>query len=107
MDEKTTGIVSYLTWIGLLIVIITRKEKTEYTSFHIRQSLGIMLTSFVIGLIVYILAAVMGSIGGMLGWVLYIVVIVMWVIGFIGAVQNEKKLVPFLGDKFQEWFKTI
>lgn len=107
MDEKTTGIVSYLTWVGLLIAIIVSKEKTEYTSFHIRQSLGIMLTSFLFGVLVYILSAVLGTLGALLGWVLWIVVIIMWIIGFIGAVQNEKKLVPFLGDKFQEWFKSI
>ncbi|HLV23731.1 MAG TPA: DUF4870 domain-containing protein [Moheibacter sp.] len=107
MDEKTTGIVSYLTWVGLLIAYIVRKEKTEYTNFHIRQSLGIMLTSFAVGLIVYLMAAVIGDIGGLIGWALYVLVIIMWIIGFIGAVQGEKKLVPFLGDKFQEWFKSI
>ncbi len=107
MDEKTTGIVSYLTWVGLLIVIIVRKEKTEYTSFHIRQSLGIMLTLFVFGIIVYVLAAVLGTLGGLLGWILWAIVIILWIIAFIGALNNEKKLVPILGDKFQEWFKSI
>lgn len=107
MDEKTTGIVSYLTWIGLLVVLIVRKEKTEYTSFHIRQSLGIMITSFIAGIIVYALSAALGTIGGLIGWLLYLAVFVMWIIGFIGAVQEQKKLVPFLGDKFQEWFKSI
>lgn len=107
MDEKTTGIVSYLTWVGLLIAFLTRKEKTEYTSFHLRQSLGITVFSFAIGIIVYILSAVLGNLGGMMGWALYVLVIIMWVIGFIGAVQGEKKLVPVLGDKFQEWFKGV
>lgn len=107
MDEKTTGMVSYLTWVGLLVAFIVNKERTEYTSFHLRQSLGIMVTSFVIGLIVYLLAAILGNIGGLLGWALYALLVIMWVIGFIGAVQGEKKLVPVLGEKFQEWFKSI
>lgn len=107
MDEKTTGIVSYLWWVGLLIAMLTRKEKTEYTSFHIRQSLGIVIVSFISGIIAFILAMALGNLGALLGYVFYGIVFVMWVIGLIGAFQNEKKLVPFLGDKFQEWFKSI
>jgi uncharacterized membrane protein len=32
---------------------------------------------------------------------------VLWVIGFIGAVQGEKKEIPLLGDKAQTMFSTI
>lgn len=102
MDEKTTGIVSYLWWVGLLIVILTRKVRTEYTNFHIRQSLGILVLSFIAGLLFYI-----PGIGRMLFGIAGIFLFVLWIIAFIGAVNNEKKLVPILGEKFQEWFKSI
>lgn len=102
MDEKTTGIVSYLWWVGLVIVIITRKEKTEYTSFHIRQSLGLLVLSFLGGILYYI-----PKIGYMLGGIVGLILFVLWIIAFIGALNNERKLVPIVGDKFQEWFKSM
>jgi uncharacterized membrane protein len=35
------------------------------------------------------------------------VVFVLWVIGFLGALNSEKKLVPIFGEAFQNWFKSI
>jgi uncharacterized membrane protein len=32
---------------------------------------------------------------------------VLWVIGFLGAINGEEKRVPFVGDLFQDWFKGI
>lgn len=94
MDQKTTGIVAYLTWIGLIVALVTTKEKSEYTSFHIRQSLGLCLTA-ILGVIPF------------LGLIIGLGVLILWVIALIGAINGEMKPVPLLGDKFQEWFKSI
>jgi len=29
------------------------------------------------------------------------------VLGFVGAIQGERKLIPVLGAQFQDWFKGI
>ena len=34
-------------------------------------------------------------------------VLVLFILGGLGALKEQEKLVPFLGDKFQEWFKNI
>lgn len=99
MDQKTAGIVSYLWWIGLLIVILTNKERNEYVSFHMRQSLGLILCSLIAGVI--------SGASTMAGYAMGAVIMVFWIIAFIGALNEEKKLIPVLGDKFQEWFKSI
>jgi len=106
MDEKTTGIVSYIGLIGLIIAFVMDKDKSEYSRFHIRQNLGINI----LWIVLWVLSIVLGSISSILGLVLYILFLlpfVLWVIGIIGAVQGEKKLVPVLGEKFQEWFKGV
>ena len=36
-----------------------------------------------------------------------IALLILWVIGLIGAIQGEEKKVPLLGDMFQDWFKGI
>jgi len=80
-------------------------KKSEYANFHIRQSLGIMILSIAIMILANIFVFVLNI--GMLSLVFNIIILVIWVLGFIGAVQGEKKLVPVLGAQFQEWFKNI
>lgn len=106
MDEKTTGIVSYLTLIGWVIALVTRKEKTEYTSFHIRQMLGLIVINIAISILAFVVGAAAPRLA-MIFNILYLFPFILWIIGFMGALNNEKKLVPVLGDKFQEWFKSF
>ncbi len=44
---------------------------------------------------------------GTASWIVSIFIFVLWIIGFIGAIQGEEKKVPLLGDLFQDWFKGI
>lgn len=96
MDGKTKGIVAHITWIGWIIaLILNSSEKDELASFYIRQTLGIWLLGLVITFI---------PIVNMIGW---IVVFVFWVMSLIGSIQGEKKLVPWVGELFQDWFKGL
>jgi uncharacterized membrane protein len=106
MDEKTIGILSYIGPIGLVVAILMDKEKTPFTRFHIRQNIGIAI----VWIAIYVVSIIMGRISGVLGMAflfLNILPFIMWIIGIIGAVNGEKKLAPVLGDKFQEWFKSV
>ncbi len=101
-EGKTMAIISYITVIGTLIAFIMNQNKPNYfTSFHIRQAIGI----FVLWLLVNFLQRFTDF--GWLDWFLSAGVFVLWIIGLIGAIQGEEKAVPFLGDQFQEWFKNI
>lgn len=82
MDAKTTGIVAYLTWIGLLIAYLAGDK--EGAKFHINQSL------------VLVLFGLLGAIP-VVGWIWEIFMFVCWLIAFIGAVQGQEKEVPLLG----------
>lgn len=109
MDQKTTGIVTYLTLIGWIVALVTQKEKTEYTSFHIRQMLGIMLTMVAVAVVGSIIGAIIGNFLGMrfIFNLLNLFPVVLWIIGLVGAFNGEMKLVPVLGEKYQEWFKSM
>ena len=101
-NSKTVAILSYITLIGWIIALIMHNNnKSEFGAFHLRQALGIIIVS--IG------AAIVSSFIGiaLLSWIVQIAIIVYWVLGFIGAIQGEKKLVPLLGAQFQDWFKGI
>ena len=104
-NGKTVGIVAYLWLIGWVIALILHNNnKTEFGGFHLRQALGLMILWLVVTFINFILG-IMNI--GIIGWVFSIALFVFWLLGFIGAIQGEKKLIPALGEQFQEWFKGI
>ncbi|MCF6167860.1 hypothetical protein [Lutibacter sp.] len=101
-EGKTTAIISYITWIGTLIAFIMNNgKKNSFASFHIRQMIGLSLFSLANSFIIGRFAGywVTGAIG--------MALFVLWIIGFIGAIQGEEKRVPLIGDLFQDWFKGI
>ena len=102
-NDKTMGIVAYLTIIGLIAAIVMNKDpKNQFTSYHIRQSLGLCITGFVL--------AVIGIIP-FIGWLISIFgtlfIVILWILGLINALNGQEKPVPVLGKKYLEWFKNI
>jgi uncharacterized membrane protein len=107
MDPKILGIISYLTPVGLIIAfVLYSSSKTDYVSFHLKQMLGIVLCGIVLQMSTFILVfiPIIGWLAIILGWLF---IAVLWVIGLIGALNNEEKVVPVLGEQFQQWFKGI
>lgn len=101
-EGKTTAIISYIFYIGLIIAFVMNKDKkNSFASFHIRQMVGLSLLSLVNG---FVLSRFTGAFfGSAIGTALFI----FWILGLIGAVQGKEKKIPFLGDYFQDWFKKI
>lgn len=85
MDTKTTSIVSYITFIGLIIALCAGDK--EGAKFHINQALVIFLFS----LLAYIPIPV-------IGWIWGIFMIVCWFMGLIAAINQEEKRVPLIGN---------
>ncbi len=109
MDAKTTAWVSYLWWIGWIISLVTSNNtnpKPSLVVFHLRQSLGLLATSTALWILNMMLVF------GFSGWYwiyacLTVVLVILWIIGLIAAVQGEEKPVPVLGPLFQQWFQFI
>jgi uncharacterized membrane protein len=101
MDAKTKAIISHLFGIGWLIaLIINMSNKEEYASYYIRQNLGIIIMSAALNILRYI------PIFGLVLWVIGgILVFVFWLMSFIWSIQGEMKPIPWLGEKFQAWFR--
>ena len=101
-DGKKTAIISYIPVIGLLISFFLNKDKkNSFASFHIRQSIGLNILYFINKWIVYSYFGITAGNIGKMG------VLILFILGIIGALQEQQKLVPLLGEKFQEWFKNI
>ncbi|ODS84085.1 MAG: hypothetical protein ABS46_04760 [Cytophagaceae bacterium SCN 52-12] len=102
-EGKTTALIAYLTIVGLVIALVLNNDKkNSFASFHIRQSLGIMLTGLAVGLVSWV-----PFLGWLLGFAAFFVLVYLWVSGLLYAVNGKEKVVPILGDKYQEWLKGI
>lgn len=101
-EGKTTAIISYITILGSIIAIFMNLEpKNSFAGFHIRQAFGINVTF-------YLLAYFVGNFDSwMVSGAFYVFFVVLWIYGFIGAVQGEMKVIPLLGEYFQKWFKNL
>lgn len=101
--SKNTAIVAYLTIIGSVIAIFMNQDesKNEFASFHIRQALGLFLSFFLLGYFI----------GYFDSWTItsafYIFYFILWIYGFLGALQGEKKILPLVGNFFQSTFKNL
>lgn len=82
MDKKVTGIVAYITLIGLLVAYFAGDK--EGAKFHINQALVIFLFS----LLGYIPC---------IGWIWAVFMLVCWIMGLIAAINEEEKEVPLIG----------
>ncbi len=103
IQGKDIALISYLTLIGLVIAFVMNNDKKhEFAKFHIRQSLGIFLSAIALSFI---------GIIPILGWLVWIVgifvLLYMWIIGLMNAINGKQEVVPILGEKYAEIFKNL
>jgi hypothetical protein len=91
-EDKTVAILSYITLLGFIAaIIIHSNKKTQLGAFHLRQALGLILTSFL-------------CIIPFLNIVIAICLLVMWIMGLMAAIKGEMKPTVILGSQYQKWF---
>src|ERR1700712_2935692 len=107
-DGKTAGIVSYFFILGWLIAYFAmhQKNKTSLGSYQLRQTLLFhiiaMIIFFALNLLFYTMIFATGSwAADALSWFFRAFIIIIWAIGFLGAINGEKKPIPLIGEKAQ------
>lgn len=101
-EGKLLAIVSHFWLLGTIIAwVLNLKKQNGYTNFYVRQMLGLNILFFLNSAIVFYM------LGGFVRWIFSIVLIVFWFISILGAISDEKKLIPFFGEHFQDWFKSL
>lgn len=113
-EGKTAGIISYLTLIGWLIAYFAmhKDKKTEIGSYQLRQTLLLHIISLILGWGGSILFGALAVSTGIfaiayLNWIISLGLLILWIIGFIGAINGEKKPIPLIGEKAQTTFSSI
>jgi len=99
---RTFAIVSYLTILGTLIAFFINRDKgNAFTSFHIRQALGLWLLEIVLAY------AVTGFNDWSITIAFWIFIGALFVYGIYGAIMGKTNAVPLIGEFFQRFFKGI
>ena len=101
-SEKSTAFISYLGVLGLLIAYLSNKQlKSDFVSFHVRQSLGLCLGFFMLGY----------PVGNFDNWTVtlafWIAFIFLNIYGIATALAGSTTTVPLFGFFFQKIFKNI
>lgn len=102
-EGKNTATVAYITLIGLIAAFVMNNDKKNtFATYHIRQSLGLMCTGFALTLVNFI---------PFLGWIISIlgvvVLMVLWFMGLMNAINGKEQPIPLLGDLYSTWFANI
>lgn len=82
MDKRTTGIVAYISVIGLILALTAGDR--EGARFHINQALVIDIFYFLV---------LMPYVGRLWGAFM----LVCWIMGIISAAKDEERAVPLIG----------
>jgi len=92
LSAKTTGIIAYITWVGLILAFIIGDR--DGAKFHLNQALVITLTSAIINFV----GAWIPVLGGLLVAVGGLFTLVCWGLGLYYACIGQEKEVPLLGQ---------
>ena len=97
MSKKATGIVAYITWIGLIVAFCAGDR--EGAKFHLNQSLVLWIAELVLAVISGVAGfiPVVGTIVSLVVGICQLVLFVFWIMGLINAIKEEEKPLPLIG----------
>lgn len=103
MTNRTMAIVAYITLIGWLISYFSYRnsdDKSPFVRYHLTQSLGVMIFSIVLSIVIGILASILPALSTIF-YIVSLVPFVLMLLGIITASNNAERPIPLIG-KFVE-----
>lgn len=89
-QEKVIATLAYFTLLGWLIaMMLYGHHKSTYVSFHLKQSLGLIITTALLSFI------------PLIGWGANIILGIIWLICLVNAALGNSFKAPLLGNAFQ------
>lgn len=102
-EGKTIAIIAYITLFGLIAAFVMNQSKNNsFAKFHIRQNLGLLIIGILAGAI-----QIIPLVGQIVGGIIGLVLLILWIMGLLSALNGSQKELPFVGAHFQKWFSTI
>lgn len=96
-EDKIFAFLCYLiSIIGVIIVLATKKERTDFSIYHAKQGLVLFITWIVLWIVTIILAfiPVLGLIISVIVWAC---LVILWIIGIMNSLTGKKVPLPVIG----------
>ncbi len=109
MNNKTLAAITYVTLIGWVVAYVQYKnnpEKSPLVRYHLAQSLGLIIASFALGIVVGIIAGMAPALVTVLSFVVFVPLIFL-VLGIIAALNEAYKPLPLIGGLFVNKFAFL
>jgi len=91
MEENVAGLLCYVVgWITGLIFFLIEKD-SQFVKFHAMQSIITFGACVILGFIPVI------------GWIIWILALVLWILLMVKAYQGQKFKLPLIGDLAEKW----
>lgn len=87
-DIEKNKTMAVLAWIIFFIPLLTDAKDSPYAKFHANQSLLVTIMYLVAGVTSFLL----------IGFLIYPVALVFWIMGIISASKGEMKRLPLIGN---------
>ncbi len=98
LPGRSAALIAYTPFIGFLLAFfINQEEKNEFATWHVKNMFGIFIL-FLVSVII------MSNVNVTAGDIMWFLTLLIWIYCWIMAGKNQKKGIPYLSDRFQEWF---
>ncbi len=97
---QSIAIIAYLTFVGTIIAFYMNSDhKYSFASWHIRNMFGLLIILFV--------STIMGNYEIPIALYLWWFAFACWLWSLIMAILGKQQAIPFLSEKFQQWFRFL
>ena len=106
MSSKAQAVLSYMGILWLVAYFAGKNNRDSFSNFHLRQGLGLIISSFIFVIILAILMAVAPSIAFIFN-LFSLLIFILMIVGILHAINNVEKPLPFIGEYFMDKFPFI
>ena len=105
-DIKSNRLMAVLSYLSVLVLIpVFAAKNSPYARFHAAQGVNLLILSVLWAIVSGIIGAIVGAIGavvlsvlwGIVFWVITIALVLMMLIGILGALQGRARELPLIG----------
>ena len=105
-DIKSNRLMAVLSYLSVPVLIpVFAAKNSPYARFHASQGVNLLILSVLGAIVSGIIGAIVGAIGavvlsvlwGIVFWVITIALVLMMVIGILGALQGRARELPLIG----------
>ncbi len=98
--EGSTNAIAVLSYLGILLIIpLLVAKDNQFVKFHIKQGLVLLIAAIAISFIAWI--PILGWLVGFIGWIVCLILAIMGIVNVLGGKKKQLPLIGKFADKFK------